>query len=146
MKYIFSAFVQFFLYTIFHVKSLSRKWRHNSFSQTTLSWNTEERTPASDKTCFVFMLDRIPCLRISTHFWAEQKQNTQSSSSKPSKYFGICPLCSFPIRYIETGCSVGSALHICKILALSLQCNLPSFWVSIKRSSLNWSCCQNRMT
>lgn len=137
MKYIFAA-VQFFLYTnstvLFHVKSLSRKWRHNSFSQTILSWNTKQNN-LSLKTCLVFLLDRILCLRISTHLWAKRNQSTQSSSSKVSKYFGICLLCSFPIRYTKTECSLGSTLHICKILALSsLQCqiNLPSYWVSIK--------------
>lgn len=85
------------------------------------------------------MLERIPYLRISTHFWAEWKQNTESSSSKASRYFGTCLLYSFPIRYTE--CSVCSTLPICKILALSsLQCqtNLPSFWVRIKLSSLNY--------
>lgn len=107
-----------------------------------LSWNTKWNN-LSLKTCLAFILDRIPCLRIYTLFWAERKHNTQSSSRKSSPfiYFGICLLCSFPTMYTETECSVCSTLHICKILASSsLQCqtNSPSFWVSNKLFSSNY--------
>lgn len=149
MKYIFSAFVQFFLYTnstiLFHVKSLSRKWRHNNSSQITLSWNKTKPPQTQNMLCFHVRQDST---FKDFHTFLGKKETTQSSASKPSKYFGICPLCSFPTRYAENECSVGSALHICKMLALSsLQWNLPSILVCIKLSSLNYMIMyQNRMS